>query len=328
MTYIFDGFDPTTASPNHQDKRDSWLIDQVTKSEFFHQKLHEYGLLEVAYAIEGIQGQNLDWNLEALGISAFAWNKVIHQGIKPVRVFTHPYILVIMPQSVGYYRGLAMVSLKSMNNIQLNIERFETGRSKQPLDDAKAWEIANRLNVLISRLIETDELIDPREFDMWRGMTAGSTAQGSWQNKKGDIAEELVKGFIRRRIRERELLAADSINPTMETLKDGRIIAYASEPDIALYDQNHRTLVAIEIKGGIDPAGVLEKIGAALKSLSRAKQESPDAITILIIYKVSMTYQTLQELEAHRNDIDYWLTIEDVLNRDEVRQQLFKQLGI
>jgi len=32
------------------------LTDQVTKSEFFHQKLHEYGLLEIAYAIEDVQG--------------------------------------------------------------------------------------------------------------------------------------------------------------------------------------------------------------------------------------------------------------------------------
>ena len=328
MTYIFDGFDPATASTDNQDKRESWLLDQVTKSEFFHQKLHEYGLLEIAYAIESIQGQNLDWNLETLGISVHAWSKVIHQGIKPVRVFAHPYILVTMPQSTGYYRGLAMVSLKSMNNIQLNIERFETGRSKQPMDDAKAWEIANRLNVLISRLIETDEQIDPREFDLWRGMTAGSTAQGSWQNRKGNIAEELVKGFIHRRIRERGLLATVSANEMTETLKDHRTIAYGSEPDIAVYDEEQRILVAVEIKGGIDPAGVLERIGAAIKSLSRAKQENPNALTILIMYKVSMTYQTLQELEAHQNDIDYWLTIEDVLNRDDIRQQLFKQLGI
>jgi hypothetical protein len=52
-----------------QDKLESWLLDQVTKSEFFHQKLHEYGLLEVAYAVESVQGEDLDWNLERLGIS-------------------------------------------------------------------------------------------------------------------------------------------------------------------------------------------------------------------------------------------------------------------
>ncbi len=38
------------SSRDGQSKHESWLIDQVTKSEFFHQKLHEYGLLETAYA--------------------------------------------------------------------------------------------------------------------------------------------------------------------------------------------------------------------------------------------------------------------------------------
>lgn len=184
MTYILEGFDHTSTPTNNQDKRESWLIDQITKSEFFHQKLHEYGLLEIAYAIEAIRGEDLQWSLDALGISSKAWSKVIHQGFKPVRVFAHPYVLVTVARSVGYYRGLAMVSLKSMSNVQLSVERFETGQNRQPFDDQKAWDIANHLNKLISRLIETDEEIDPREFDLWRGMTAGSTAQGSWQNKK------------------------------------------------------------------------------------------------------------------------------------------------
>ena len=46
MTYILDGFDPTEVSTGNQDKRESWLIDQVTKSEFFHQKLHETPMSE------------------------------------------------------------------------------------------------------------------------------------------------------------------------------------------------------------------------------------------------------------------------------------------
>ena len=74
-------------SPHARSKHESWLMDQVTKSEFFHQKLHEYGLLETAYAIEKVRGEALDWNREGLGISEKAWNKVIHRGIKPVRVF-------------------------------------------------------------------------------------------------------------------------------------------------------------------------------------------------------------------------------------------------
>ena len=156
----------------------------MAKSEFFHQKLHEYGLLEVAYAIETIKGETLEWDLELLGISSKAWNKVIHRGFKPIRVFAHPYTLVTIPRSAGYYRDLAMVSRESMNNAQLSTERFEAGRNSPPLDEQKAWDIARHLNGLISRLIETDEQIDPREFDLWRGMTAGLRAQKAWQNKK------------------------------------------------------------------------------------------------------------------------------------------------
>jgi len=94
--------------------------------------------LEVAYAVESVQGENLDWSLEELGISQKAWDRVIHRVIKPVRVFAHPYMLQTVARSVGYYRGLAMVSLRSMNNVKLSIERFETGRSKRPLDEQEA----------------------------------------------------------------------------------------------------------------------------------------------------------------------------------------------
>jgi hypothetical protein len=46
------------------------------------------------------------------------------------------------------------------------------------------------------------------------------------------------------------------------------------------------------------------------------------------LLEIAYAIESIQELEAHHNDIDYWLTIEDVLNRDEARQELFKQLGI
>lgn len=38
-------------SAENQAKIDIWQADQTTKSEFFRQKLHDYGLLDVAYAI-------------------------------------------------------------------------------------------------------------------------------------------------------------------------------------------------------------------------------------------------------------------------------------
>ncbi len=319
-----------TSNHNRRNKYENYRLNHVTKSEFFHQKLHEYGLLEIAYAIESVKGEELTWDREALAISQTAWNKIIHRGIKPVRVFAHPWVLINVDRSVGYYQKLALVSLKSMINIGLTITRYETGRNKRPIDEQKARDVARRLNELISRLVESDEEIDPREFDLWRGMTAGSTAQGSWQNAKGDRMEDVIKGMIRRRIQDKGLLLAQSDDERELHLKDGRLLVCDSEPDLAFYDYEkaRHILIAVEIKGGIDTAGVLERIGAVIKSLSRAKQDNPNATTVLIIPRVSMTEQAELELTVHQDDIDHWFAVEDVLNQDNVRQRLFKILGI
>lgn len=98
-------------------EKESWMVDQITKSEFFHQKLHEWGLLEIAYELEVIKGEELEWNLENLNITAKAWDRVVHRGIKPIRVFSHPEVLKQNSKRAGYYRMLAMVSQKSMARV-------------------------------------------------------------------------------------------------------------------------------------------------------------------------------------------------------------------
>ncbi len=155
----------------------AWSWDQLTKSEFFHQKLHEWGLIAVAEAIEGIKGEKLEWDLNLLGISKLAWDKVVHSGIKPIIVFANPSVLQRVSGSVGYYRMLSMVSQKSMNRVGLSITRYETGQRNPNAESSLA--IAKHFNLIIGRLVELDEKISAREFDLWRGMAAGSQAQGS-----------------------------------------------------------------------------------------------------------------------------------------------------
>jgi hypothetical protein len=57
---------------------------------------------------------------------------------------------------------------------------------------------------------------------------------------------------------------------------------FASEPDISLLDQDGRTIGVIEVKGGADPAGALERYGAAKKSFEATRRSSPAAATILV----------------------------------------------
>lgn len=308
-------------------EKESWTIDQITKSEFFHQKLHEWGLLEIAYELESIKGRNLDWNLKKLNISTTAWSRVIHEGIKPIRVFAHPKVLKQNPRRVGYYRMLAMVSQKSMARVRLSISLYEQGRN--PLDGKAALKISKHLNKIVSVLIEHDEKIDQREFDLWRGMAAGSQAQGSWQNTKGDKAEVVVKDLVERNVRDKALVIEEISPEKGKTLKlkDGRLLIFGSEPDIGIYKDN-LIQIAIEIKGGIDPAGVLERFGAALKSLRRAKQENRNSVTILIMQGVSLTSKAKEEIKKSKAIIARFFTIEKVIANENVRKRLFEIMKI
>lgn len=303
----------------------AWSLDQLTKSEFFHQKLHEWGLLVVAAKIEKTKGETLNWDLSQLGITKQAWDKIIHRGIKPVIVFAHPFVLKSVSGSVGYYRMLAMVSQKSMNRVRLSITRYEASKDKP--DDATALGIAKHLNQIISRLVEFDEKINAHEFDLWRGMAAGSQAQGSWQNTKGNRVEVIVKGILQRRLREKALVTDEKEDASKMQLKDGRVFIFADEPDVAIY-QNNKILAAVEIKGGIDTAGVLERVGAAIKSLRRAREENPRSTTILILQGVSITQRAKHDLEINREAVNHWFSIEDVLESESKREEIFGLLGI
>lgn len=314
--------------PRSPQQQKAWQADQVNKSHFFHQKLHEWGLLEVQDAIDQVSGDELAWHTPeeraTYGISENAWNKVIHQGIKPVKVFAHPNVLISLPRSVSYYRMLSMVSQKSTLHAGVGTTPYETGNRLPTID--KAFNIAVQLNLIICQLIETDEPIDPREFDLWRGMAAGSQAQGSWQNRKGNIGEELVRSIVRRRIEEKGLAHENGEEVLNIDLLDGRMIVFASDPDIGIYE-NSQPMVAIEIKGGIDTAGVHERYGAIGKSFEKPKRANPSCITILVIQSVSLTGTAKEAIEDNQH-IDQWFTLEDLLADSTKREAFLGLLAI
>ncbi len=233
----------------------SWLIDQMTKSSFFHHKLHEWQLVEIAERIEALDGAQYDWDdKDNLGIHLDAWNRAIHQGIKPVTVFAYPSVLQTVPYATAYYRMLAMVSQKSMARIGLEIKIFEEGRSIP--SEETALQIARHLNTVISQLVIEDSFLGQRELDLWRGMAAGTQAQGSWQNEKGQQVERLIFERLRAKMRNLNLCVREDTNQIL--LVNGYTVRFGAEPDIAIYHNENSLISAVEIKGGIDPAGALE----------------------------------------------------------------------
>ena len=315
------------ASLFRKKEKEAWKLDQLLKSRVFHRKLHEWGLLSVAEEIESVKGEELEWNKDALKISEKAWNKVIHSGIKPVRVFAHPIVLLGNPRRLTYYRMLAMVSQKSMGNVGLSVNRYELGQKRLSLSNAE--DFVGHLNVIISDLIGLDKVVNPRELDMWRAMAAGSQAQGSWLNEKGKEAANIINEIVESRIQERDsgTLVSQEGDSKRYDLKDNRQLVIASEPDIGIYDTSGVILIAVEIKGGIDTAGVLERLGASLKSLSRAKRENEKSVTILILPTVAMTTAFLNEATAS-GFVDHYFPHDEIVEEQNQREKFFKLLGI
>ncbi len=56
---------------SNQANIDAWTLDQLAKSAFFHRKLHEWKLLEVAAQLETVRGEDLVWT--DLNIAEQAW---------------------------------------------------------------------------------------------------------------------------------------------------------------------------------------------------------------------------------------------------------------
>lgn len=207
-----------------------------------------------------------------------------------------------------------------MKNIGLNLDAYE--RDKPMTDADLAQSAAIHLNTLISLLVEADTILNPREFDLWRGMAAGTQAQGAWQNHKGQAAETAILELIYQHLSAQGFDV--SIHPI--TLQQGRLLVVASDPDLAIMRDNMLE-IAVEVKGGIDPAGALERLGAAIKSLTHVRQHHPKATTILVMHAGTFTQRAQGDIEANPN-IDYLFNLNELLDNAPTRAAFFDLLGI
>jgi len=302
-------------------ERNAWFLDQISKSAFFHQKLHAWEMIAIVARLDAAPTLDWDWTLPPLNIEKRAWDKVIHHpDVTPVRVFAHPQALQTIPGALRYYRMLAMVSQKSMQRLGLPVSSLEERGAV--ISEEKAVPLARHLNTIISSLILQDEIWHPEELWLWRGMAAGAQAQGSWQNAKGSRIEHVIRKRLEHYLKTR---GAEKINEGWQIKKLS--IKFSSEPDIAVY-KGEEIIAAAEIKGGIDSAGVLERIGAAVKSLQRIKDEFPAAITLLVLTSSSMTPQASEDLLRQRSSVNKWYLLEDLLQNEEIWQEFLEFLQI
>ena len=220
--------------------------------------------------------------LDDLMISEQAWEYAVNIGIDPKLVFAHPTLLQEHPRTSQYYRGIALLPQKRVADIAVPVSSWEDGARKAPIKEEQSLSVARLYNAVISSIIEgtTNWTLENGYRNIIANMGIG--LDGTFRNIIGRDAENLVKTRIRNWLDTRRMILKQNTEATEFQLPNGYSMRFGSEPDI-LFRQEVRGRVreaaTIEIKGGKDPAGALERLGAMQKSFEATP---PDCVNFLV----------------------------------------------
>ena len=207
--------------------------------------------------------------LDEFMISEHAWRYIETSGIDPKTVFAHPELIRSFPQVSQYYRGIALLPHKRVSKIAVSAASWESGERKTPIGEPQSKSVARLYNAVISSIIEgtTNWTLE----NGYRNIiaTMGIGLDGTFRNIIGQDAEELIKTRVANWLEGQQLIVHRSADSTEFKLPREYSMRYGSEPDILFRRSEggiERTVATIEIKGGKDPAGALERLGAMQKS--------------------------------------------------------------
>lgn len=230
--------------------------------------------------------------LDSLMISERAWQHIRYSGIEPRLVFAHPDLLRKHPRASQYYRGIALLPQKRVADIASPIAAWEDGSRKRLITDAQSLNVARLYNSVISSIIEgtTDWTLENGYRNIIANMGIG--LDGTFRNIIGRDAENLVKTRITNWLASHGLILRQNSDATRFDLPYDYSMRYGSEPDVLFHRMSgasQREVATIEIKGGKNPAGALERLGAMQKSFEATP---PDCVNILVAGVVTPEMRT------------------------------------
>ncbi|MFW6275523.1 MAG: XcyI family restriction endonuclease [bacterium] len=276
----------------------------------------------------------LEWMpLSDLMIESEAWEYVVKEKVyDPKLVFCHPEVIKELPVSSSYYRGLTGLSIKAAKDYIGSVENLEKGNARAIINVKKALKMARVYNTFICSIIKGST-----EWTLENGKrtiiaTLGITLDGIMRNKVGAIAEERIRILVYNWLQNKNLIKtfeeANTLDelPRFCKLKDNIIMRFSSEPDISfskISDDSEELLAVIEIKGGIDPAGALERYGAATKSFQHSLKENQRCKNFFL--SAVYTQELRNRIQGDRL-VEKFYDIIDILEKPEIRDDFFKEL--
>ncbi len=203
--------------------------------------------------------------IEALMISANAWAHVVASNYEPRQVFAHPDMLMAIPESSAYYRNMAMLPLKRVSDLAVGVESWESPTKNARVTEERATKVAHLYNVVNCSIIEgrTDWTLQNGYRNMIANMGIG--LDGTMRNIIGQDADNMVKTRMFEWLTANDLVIDGDPFEGGAELVNGYEMRYGSEPDLEFWRESVM-VASIEVKGGRDPAGALERLGAATKS--------------------------------------------------------------
>jgi hypothetical protein len=274
--------------------------------------------------------KHLKWEERSdLMIDDDVWKYVVNDlRCDPKLVFCHPHALMENPLTSFYYRGLAGLSIKAAKDYFGAVENLESGSTRTKLGIGKAKIMAQTYNTFICSIIKnsTDWTLENGKRTIIA--TLGITLDGVMRNKVGEIAEDRTKQLLVEWLADKSLItkprvSKNSIQITNEySLVRGVTMRFGSEPDVS-FASGDTLLAVLEIKGGIDPAGALERYGAARKSFEHAMRVSPKCKNFYLGGVFTA------ELDRRMNNdrlVEKSFNIIDILQQSKSREEFFLEL--
>jgi len=318
--------------------------EYLMKASWVYNKIHELGFYGFEEEIKVLidNSSNYDWkNSSNWEISNSSRDFVIKSNLPLIQIFCHPKVLVEHPRLLAYYRSVATLSQKGLTKLATtHPKQYEIGqKEKIPFEKIKTY--AKYINLNISAIIDNATQFNINEIKGLLFVTAGAQIDGSWKNEKGDYAEFLIKRMIMNYYNKKNQIVSyidENNNPrNLSDLPDPNIsikkikglklankhtILYSSEPDTSIINPNADLIVAIEIKGGNDTAGALERYGAALKSLDESIKENENCYTMLIASVGTLTTEVKKRLKSQKT-IKRWFNLTRMIKEDTAKKEFF-----
>lgn len=279
------------------------LDDAIRRSALIAGRIRQRSDIKLKNLIDHFP-KPLDFSrLDDLMISETARDHVVSSGIELKAVFVHPDLLMEHPSVSEYYRGIALLSQKRVATLAVPVTSWENPNRKKKANvpAGKAKDVARLYNAVISSIIQgsTDWTVENGYRNILATMGIG--LDGTMRNVIGQDAEKVVKERIKEWLDGEKLIVGKNAEESAFVLPDGYKMRYGSEPDIEfrkVENLEEAVVATIEIKGGKDPAGALERLGAVQKSF---EETPPNCVNMLVAGIVTAEMQKrLGELRVYK----------------------------